>query len=154
MGAPAVQLRMPTGDDWGAIGALADVAVAHVPGARPQHEWTAARRGFEGERRHVVAERDGGVVGYGALERRDGDPEGWQRLFVVLSWTATPEIADLLYDHLVAELDDSGVRALWMRELDGDEPLLAFARRRGFEVSRRYEHAGLSIVSLTKPLGE
>ncbi len=145
-------LRAPAERDWPEILELADLAVEHVSDAPHQTEWLEGRRAFEGVQRHFVAERGGTVVGYGAVERGLRDPDATYRLFVVTDWTESSEVAALLYDRVVEELAKLGARQAWLREYASDEPLIAFARGRGFEIREEYDHDGRTLVTLTKDL--
>jgi hypothetical protein len=147
-----LSLRDPTEQDWARIAVLADVALAHVDGAPQQHEWVANRRAFRGERVHLVAEREGVVAGYGAIERAPGEPEGRYRLFVVTSFADSIDVADALYDALQVELRQRHAHTVWLRELAGDDLLIGFAERRGFAVGAPYTFDGEEIVTLVKAL--
>ncbi len=145
-------LREPGSADWQAIGRLANAAVEHVPGAPSQDDWVASRRSFAGEQSHRVAEREGAVVGYAAVERRAEEPEGLYRVFVVTSWRDTPDVADALYETVAAELARRGARHAWLREYADDEILIRFMHERGFRVRERYFRGGSELVTLERDL--
>jgi N-acetylglutamate synthase-like GNAT family acetyltransferase len=111
------------------------------------------RLAFKGERVHFVAERAGEVVGYTAIERRAEDPDATFRVFVVVPWATEVDVAEVLYERAAAELASLGARRAWFREYASDEPLISFARRKGFEVSEEYLLEGRSLVTLAKDLG-
>lgn len=146
-------LRPPREEDWTAILAVAGRSVAMVPGPPPQDEWLRARRSFAGERRHFVATgEDPDVVhGYGAIEATG---QGEYRLFVVAAPPDLEVAGDALWRRALVELRALGARRVWMREYAEDEPLLAFARGRGFaEVARCQLDGGLGGVVLARRLG-
>jgi len=145
--------REPIERDWPAIARLADVAVEHVDGAPEQSAWVRARIDFEGERVHIVAERRGELVGYGAIEWRPGDPERQSRCFIVLSSRRDIDVADELFNVLRLRAEGRGDERLWLREYAADERLIAFFESRGFEITRRYEHEGRALVTLSRAIG-
>jgi N-acetylglutamate synthase-like GNAT family acetyltransferase len=100
-----------------------------------------------------VAERDGEVVGYTALERSTEDPEATFRLFVVVSWNTSLDVADLLFERALDELRRLGARNAWLREYASDQPLVAYFRSKGFDIRQEYEHDGQLLVTLAKDLG-
>lgn len=150
---PRVSLRLPKDIDWPRISELANVAVAHVSEAPVQHEWLRHRLEFDGSRTHCVAEEDGEVVGYAAVERRSQEPEATFRIFIVTSWSESLEVAEVLYEWAAAELANLTARRAWLREYASDQPLISFLRSRGFEVAEEYAHEGQQLVTLVKDLG-
>ena len=132
---------------------MANAAVNHIAEAPLQSEWLGRRRAFNGIRSHFVAERDGEVVGYTALERATEDPEATFRLFVVVSWNTSLDVADLLFERALDELGQLGARNAWLREYASDQPLVAYFRSKGFDIRQEYEHDGQLLVTLAKDLG-
>jgi len=132
---------------------LANAAVNHIAEAPLQSEWLGRRRAFNGIRSHFVAERDGEVVGYTALERATEDPEATFRLFVVVSWNTSLDVADLLFERALDELGQLGARNAWLQEYASDQPLVAYFRSKGFDIRQEYEHDGQLLVTLAKDLG-
>ena len=80
------------------------------------------------------------------------EPDGAFRLFVVVDWRCSSDVAGLLYDRLAAELSQRGARDAWLREYEGDTRLLDFVLKRGFEIRERFEYEGLGMVTLGKDL--
>jgi L-amino acid N-acyltransferase YncA len=135
-------MREPREADWPAILGLANRSVAGVPGAGSRDAWAESRRRFDrsaGIQRQLVAvdESTGEVVGYGALERRSGDPPDGYRLFVVTAPEQLGRIGELLYRNLVALLRELGARSAWFAEHAADRAFLEFARTRGFREKER-----------------
>ena len=60
------------------------------------------------------------------------------------------DVAALLYARVAKELTKLGARRAWLREYASDEPLIAFARSKGFEIREEYDHGGRAMVTLTK----
>ncbi len=151
-----VALGTPTDDEWPAILRVANEALPNAPDGNIG--WFENRRGFdEGSRtrRHYVAERDGEIVAYGAVEDTD-DPARW-RLFVVMS----PEqlnggLGDLMLEQLVRDTEELGGSAIWMREQADDGAILSFAMARGFIETRRFAvddggaYQGVEVVELER----
>ena len=152
-GEPRISLRRPTEEDWQRIFELANAAVDHIAEAPLQSEWLGCRRAFNGIQSHFVAERDGEVVGYTAVERATEDPEATFRLFVVVSWNTSMDVTDLLFERAVDELERLGARHAWLREYASDQPLIAYFRSKGFDIREEYEHDGQLLVTLAKDLG-
>jgi hypothetical protein len=142
--------------DWPEIRALAERSVAHVPAAGSQEDWHRNRRSA-GDRgavqRQVVVEDPelGALLGYGAVE---SDAQGELRLFVVTTPDRLADVGELLYRRGLAVLGELGARRAWFTEYAADEPLLRFARARGFSERRRFElPGGTEAVTLCKELG-
>ena len=152
-GAISTTIRTPESHDWPRILELATSAVEHVSGQPAQQTWLRNRRDFDGQQRQFVAERDGEVVGYGAVERRPDEPEGSFRIFLVTSWAEDVDVADSLYATVEEELTSLGARWIWMREYASDAILIGFVRERGFRVLEEYDHEGTRLVTLAKEPG-
>jgi len=137
-------LEQPAPEDWPAIGALADAAVAHIAGAPAQSEWLDNRKAYPGLRRHVIARTNGHPVGYGAIEQRNDS----HRLFLVVPWTEPGAAA--IADALVAALrrECIGVGPVWMLEYADDKPFLTYLQDRGFAVVGGFEHEGRPVMRL------
>ncbi len=137
-------LDHPTPEDWLAIGALANEAVRHIPGAPVQTEWLENRRAYTGPRHHWIAREDGEPVGYGAIEHRTDR----HRLFLVLSWInpGATAIADALIAGLQREF--VGVGKMWMLEYADDTPFLNYLRTHGFTVGDGFDHEGMAVARL------
>ena len=132
---------------------MANAAVNHIAEAPLQSEWLGRRRAFNGIRSHFVAERDGEVVGYTALERATEDPGATFRLFVVVSQDTSTDLTDLLFEKAADQLRRLGARHAWLREYASDQPLIAYFRSKGFDIRQQYEHDGQLLVTLVKDLG-
>lgn len=132
------RLRVPVQQDWPAI---FEVAMQAVPDAEEENrEWWENRKAIDEQdrqRRHYVVEDEkGDIVGYGAVE--EGPEEGLFRMFVV----ASPErvkrgLGDIVYSHLISDLDQLGARIAWIREETRD-PIVAYFRDKGFEERTRF----------------
>ena len=130
-------LRRPNDSDWPAILRVANDALPNAPDGNAA--WLEARQRFNDNtrrRRHYVAEGNGEIVGYGAVE--EASPGRW-RTFVVMS----PEqlnggIGDRMLRQLLADIHDLGGGVAWMREQADDRSLLAFVASWGFKETRRY----------------
>ena len=147
-----ITIRPPEQRDWPGIFELATTAVEHVTEAPAQNDWLRHRMAFPGRQTHFVAERYGKVVGYGAVERADEEPQATCRLFVVTAWRKGLEVAEELYAAALAELQKVGAQRAWLREYAGDELLIGFAQEKGFDVVQEYELDGMKLVTLAKDL--
>jgi len=142
-------LEQPTSDDWPAIGALADDAVRHVPGAPVQTEWLANRRAFAGARRHCIAREDGRIVGYAAIEAHQRGP----RLFLVVRWTLPGafDVADLLQSGLREAMRGETSGPLWLLEYSGDRPMRDYLLARGFASAATFDLDGTPVTRFEHP---
>jgi len=131
------------------------LAAAHAarPRDRVQTEsWLEHRCSFD-ERsfapRHFVAEADGVVTAYGALE---GSAEaGSFRLFLVMAPALLPTVGELLWARLETAAREFGATALWAREYADDTALLDFLRPKGFAENARYHVPGVGeLVTLAQ----
>ena len=146
-----ITLREPTASqDWTAIGLVANQAVDHIPGAPEQAEWLQNRIAFTGWRRHCVAEREGRVVGYGAIERQNAGAAE-HRLFLVVPWSSAEarETAEELLAHLRSDPEVAAIEQVWLREYFDDAPFVDFLLARGFVISDDFVRDGVRIAVLT-----
>ncbi len=137
-------LREPAESDWIVIGALANAAVEHIPGAPQQGDWLDNRRSFAGVRRHVVVEHERHIVGYGAVECSE---DKGARLFLVLRWLDpnSTMIAELLFQRLQGDARQMPISQLWAQEYAEDHLFCRFLSTHGFKVAREFENAGMAI---------
>ena len=77
-----IEFRNVKEDDWADIGWLASNAVQEADHSSIDSNWTERRRAFSGTRHHSIAESDGQVVGYCAIERTADDSESSFRIFL------------------------------------------------------------------------
>jgi N-acetylglutamate synthase-like GNAT family acetyltransferase len=149
-----IRLRGVKQEDWSAIAWLASNDVQDGDHAEFEAKWVEARQAFEGVQRQAVAEDDGAIIGYCAIERRPDETEATYRVFIVADWDQhnTP-VHEALLDHVAEMLRQEGAQQAWMREFAGDFRLLQFVQERGFVISKQYEYAGKEMVNLTKELG-
>ncbi len=153
----------PSEDDWPEVLRLANASVADVPGAGPQDEWLANRRGFAdrpgfasggGLRRHLVCRDPASrrAVGYGAVEHDPQAPNGAFRLFVVTEPSALETVGVQVLEQAFETLAQLGARTAWFTEYAADSRLVSFVRRQGFEEVRRFDWRGAELVTLEKKL--
>jgi N-acetylglutamate synthase-like GNAT family acetyltransferase len=150
-----MRLRRVLDEDWPAILALANAAVAHVPRAGCQQEWLVHRRaGRHTWRTQVqyVCEEDGAIAGYGAVE---SDERGEYRMFLVVEPPRLERVGERLYGYALTALRARNVAHVWFTEYAEDQPLLRFARERGFkDVRRLTADGGLEAIVMRKQLRE
>lgn len=121
---------------------LLDLANQAVPFAAGENaEWLEYRKAFDESRRlrrHYIATENEEPVGYGCLEQQGDDP-GSLRIYVVCSPpNLRSEVGSMLYARLLQDAKALGVRQLWARELQDDEPICRFFAQQGFiETQRR-----------------
>ena len=151
-----MRTRRPTDADWPTILALADVALPQAPDGN--NAWLDARRAFSVSSRsgvqHLFLDDGEGVLAFGAVEQM-GTLRF--RLFLVTRPDQLDLIGDEVLSVLAAEAVDLGADKLWMRE-HADDPLVEFARKRGFQELLRYQlgpehgaYAGVDVVELERP---
>lgn len=147
-----IEVRQASAADWGAVGALADASVRHVPGAGPQAEWLSNRIDFSGQRWHFVAARSGVIAGYGSIEVHAAKAASSFRQFLVVPWDTdvSAEVADALLVRLCDVARSERVSSVWMREYAEDNPLLDHLLARGFVLARRYVWNGLALAELNR----
>lgn len=148
-----MRLRKVQDDDWPAILALANAAVAHVTGAGSQQAWLDNRRSFDrahGSQVQYVCEQGGAIAGYGAVE---GDARGEWRMFIVVEPHRLPTVGSRLYGCALTVLRAMNVGHVWFTEYAQDEPLRSFAHERGFVDQRRMTlPAGPDVIVMRKLL--
>jgi xanthine/CO dehydrogenase XdhC/CoxF family maturation factor len=150
-----MRLRRVQDEDWPAILALANAAVAHVPRAGCQQEWLDSRRAADRTARtqvQYVCEEDGAIAGYGAVE---SDERGEYRMFLVATPERLENVGARLYGYALTALRARNVACVWFTEYAQDRPLLRFARERGFQEVRRLAlDDGMEAIVLRKQLRE
>jgi N-acetylglutamate synthase-like GNAT family acetyltransferase len=150
-----MRLRRVQDEDWPAILALANAAVAHVPRAGCQQEWLVNRQAAGRTWRtqvQYVCEEGGAVAGYGAVE---SDERGEYRMFIVVDPTRLERVGARLYGYALTALRARNVGHVWFTEYAQDQPLLRFARDRGFQEVRRLPlEGGMEAIVMRKQLHE
>jgi hypothetical protein len=143
-----ITLRVPTDADWPAVLRVANEALPSA--ANGNATWVSNRRGFDATtrtRRQYVADVDGVIVGYGAIEE-DAKP-GRYRVFVVMSPARlSGDIGDAVYARLRRDLDELHARVAWLREEANDRSIVAFAAKQGFAEAQRFAVDGVDIIVL------
>jgi hypothetical protein len=148
-------LRSVRDADWPGIFRLANESVAHVAGAGSQEVWYHNRRYFDSQggvqHQFVVQEpATQQLLGYGAVEC---NLRSEFRLFIVTTSERLNTVGMLLYERGLAILRQLHARQVWFTEYVADEPLLQFARSRGFMEIRRFSLAdGCEAITLVKEL--
>ena len=138
--------------DWEAIAWLASDEVQEGDHSSFGPAWVTRRREFDGEQAESVVDVDGDARAYCSLERASG-VEGW-RAFIVLDWSDSDvAIGEAAFAELERLVASRGGGRVWMRELEGDQTMLAFLARKGFVIEQRYEYEGLAMVNLAKTFG-
>jgi hypothetical protein len=148
-----VTIRTPVDSDWSGI---LDAADAALPWAGDKNqEWLHNRQQFDTTtyfRYHCVgivntSER---VIAYGAVE--GGSVPGRYRIFLVMAPAyLNGETGNVLYNHLVAILDELNADVVWAREEACDLALINFLQDSGFAEAQRFTHSdGTEIVVLEK----
>jgi hypothetical protein len=149
--------RTPVESDWPAIRALANQALPNAPDGN--NAWMAARKAFaSGSKRgvHRLFEDDkGSPLAFGAIEETG---HGRARLFLVTHPDRLEIVGDEVLRVLIADANDKGATAVWMRE-HIEDPLVPFALKRGFTELQRYslgaEHgayAGIDVLEIQRRL--
>ena len=81
------------------------------------------------------------------------DPEGAYRIFLVMAPDDLQRVGDMVFDRLLADLDDLGASLVWAREHVEDRAIRADLARRGFtERSRFTPHGHREMVVLDRHL--
>jgi SAM-dependent methyltransferase len=130
-----VTFRAVGGDDWAAILDLAHLSLSELTRVPPQDEWLQNRREFspsDGFQHQFVAIAGERIVGYAAVERRNGSAENTYRLFVVVAPHERASIGTVLFEKLRAHLIELGARRAWMMELAADRGFISFLEGLGF----------------------
>jgi hypothetical protein len=148
-----VTIRTPVDSDWQSILAAANAA---LPWAESKNqEWLHNRQQFDTTtffRYHCVATANTSeqVIAYGAVE--GGSEPGQHRIFLVMAPVyLTSDVGNLLYNHLIAMIEELKADIVWAREEARDLALINFLQDRGFAESQRFTHSdGTEIVVLQK----
>ena len=148
-----MEFREPLDADWNEILAIANHAVAHVPGAGTQHDWLRNRRTFSarGDQVHFVLSQHEHLLGYGSLERDASSPTDLYRAFVVTHPDRLDTAGSAIYRHLEALMNKRQVVRSQFVEYAADVRFIEFIRARGYVESRRFMLAsGVEAVVLSK----
>jgi L-amino acid N-acyltransferase YncA len=150
----SIEFRALVESDWPAVLRVANEALANAPDGNVG--WLEARKSFDEtrrRRRHYVAETNGEIVGYGAVEESN-DSERW-RLFAVMAVERLRDgLGDAMLKRLLSDFRELGGNVAWMREQADDRTILAFAAERGFAEARRFvvrdggAYGGIEVVEL------
>ncbi|MGE4606275.1 MAG: hypothetical protein AAEJ52_06000 [Myxococcota bacterium] len=144
--------------DWDAIAYLASNEVQegdHSGGI--DGPWIATRRSKDRQSRLAVAEREGSIVGFCAIERTEDEPSDLYRVFIVTDWsTGSREVPEKMLSHVDTLLREVGAAKAWMREVSSDRALVQFAIDSGFAASAPYPYSDKELINLARdcpPLG-
>ena len=122
-------------DDWAAILDLAHLSLSELTRVPPQDEWLQNRREFsssDGFQHQFVATTGERIVGFAAVERRNGSSENVYRLFVVVAPHERASLGTILFEKLRGQLIELGARRAWMMELAADRGFISFLENLGF----------------------
>jgi SAM-dependent methyltransferase len=122
-------------NDWPAILDLAHLSLSELTRVSPQDEWLHNRREFspsDGFQHQFVATAGERIVGYAAVERRNGSSENVYRLFVVVAPHERASLGAILFEKLRGHLIELGARRAWMMELAADRGFISFLEGLGF----------------------
>ncbi len=122
-------------DDWPAILNLAHLSLSELTRVPRQDEWLHNRREFspsDGFQHQFVATSGERIVGYAAVERRNGSSENVYRLFVVVAPHERASLGTILFEKLRGHLIELGARRAWMMELAADRGFISFLEGLGF----------------------
>lgn len=134
--------------DWASVSTLVDEIAPFDPkGCR---EWLENRQQFDDAhhtRRHYLAENaeTKEMVGYGSIEQQAEDSRRFRMYVVTAAENLRDGVGDLLFDHLIDDLDELNAATAWIREYRRDGDILTFFEERGFSQTRLVWDLRLSI---------
>src|SRR5947209_6551796 len=124
--------------DFDSLLALANQAVPFD--RRGNQVWLDQRKAFDDSRRlrhHYIADDDGIVVGYGALEQQGEDPHVL-RIYVVCSPdNMQGPVGESIYVQLLRDANVLNASLLWAREYVQDLPIREFFIKQGFGITEQ-----------------
>ncbi len=119
----------------GTILDLAHLSLSELTRVPRQDEWLHNRREFspsDGFQHQFVATAGQRIVGYAAVERRNGSSENLYRLFVVVVPHERASLGTILFEKLRGHLIELGAQRAWMMELAADRGFISFLEGLGF----------------------
>ena len=148
-----IRFREVDKTDWNIITWLASDDVQEADNHGAGDVWVQNRLGFTGDRRDAVAEVDGRIEGYCAIERAPDAPMDAWRIFIVADWDeGNAALHEALFEKACAMLADVQAKQAWLRELTGDARLIQFVTDHGFAPVKRYVFDGREMVNLEREL--